>query len=100
LVNASPPNGTFVPALSTANASGTAVVNGTLAAFNQNGELFSAPGVPNQVTPSQLFSSAPYADLQQPSDRITLAAGTKMQLNDRAQFYTDTMFVRDDVATP
>lgn len=89
--------GELVPVTSTDITQGSALVNGVRAVFDPRGELFSAPGVVNEISDADLFNPGRFARLQIPAEKVTLAAGLDYDVNDRVQFNVDALYARDEV---
>lgn len=89
-------DGELVPFNSEDVVAGAAFVDGVRAIFDQNGELFSAPGVINPLTEDDLFNPGRFTRLQLPSDKIMLAGGVDYELSDRVTFDMNGLYVREE----
>jgi len=79
--------------------------------FNANGEIFSAPGVPNFL-PVQTYeisgntftavgvNRAGYLVLQQPQRRVEFAAGLRYNITDSIQFYGNGFYINEHSDRP
>jgi outer membrane receptor protein involved in Fe transport len=94
--------GGFTPLVSERVPSGSALApvgTGTQRAFFRNGELFSAPGVANALPTTSFFSDAPFARLQLPAEKTTIAAGFKYNISEGVRLYSEGIFVKEDIRT-
>jgi outer membrane receptor protein involved in Fe transport len=93
--------GGFIPLLNDRVADGSALVtvgtSSVRARFDSRGELFSTPGVANVLPGSAFYNQAPFARLQVPSERVTIAGGLKYEVSDWLEFYSEGIFVKDDL---
>lgn len=92
--------GQFVNLSSPVIGAGSATVDGVPAMFNASGDLFSAPGVVNAMGESDLFNEGRYARVQIPADKRTIAAGLTYHLSDSVKFYSQGIFIRDEIEVP
>jgi outer membrane receptor protein involved in Fe transport len=92
--------GQLIPFNSGVTGDGTAEVNGVPAFFNAAGDLFSAPGVVNELSDERMFNEGSYARVQVPADKVTFAGGISFDLNDRIRLYSDGILIRDEITVP
>lgn len=90
--------GVLVPDNDSFTGNGTAVVDGSSAQFNSDGELFQSAGVVNDFdVATEGFNAGPYTLLQTAAEKIQINTGLTYDINDNVVFTMDAAYIRDDV---
>jgi outer membrane receptor protein involved in Fe transport len=87
--------GALVPLNSLTTGSASAIIGGEPAIF-RDGDLFSAPGVLNELTPTDMFNEGQYARVQIPARKRMFATGLTYELHDRVKLYTQGIYIREE----
>lgn len=87
--------GELVPLNGLTTSSASATIDGVPALFN-NGDLFSGPGVINELTTADMFNEGRYARVQIPGRKHSIAGGLTYELHDGVNLYTQGIYIRDE----